>query len=693
MTQDQYYYIYSLIFLTGAQLVLHSVRVRITLGAFFGFAGVYSILLWQLLQTGWWVTFGTMNFNAGTTLFIPSILLGSLLTFAFDGLRIARSYMAMVTAACIGAWLFSFFREQLSQYVPLPYLIVLSNREHLSIIIGLMFAQMLGMAAYLIIGKWKYKTGLFIASLLSVEGWLASYSMLNFGVIMGWANFRNDMLSFLLSGLPAALAVTAYGMIVARKGLKMPLRSLGSLLAIWRPSESNLSDEDDEMISRDKVISELRLLNRESAINSRLMDYHMTHATYGIVITDGMGKVRRANDPANRLLGSITLEGQDFGVLFNKLFGKNLSFINIVKECGGKRWEASGGNDDARWYEIIVTTLKEGDSAANTGYYFLIVDVTDTVHEESRRLVSKRIRDLNQTGQVLTHDFSNLLMGADAQLRRIRERAVDQESLDAINGLSSALGHAREMLNQMGAGSQFGTPLLRTEKIGEIIRRATGILRGAAEEAGVHLVFKEEAPLYIEADSNQLTRVFTNIIKNAIRASAPGGKITITVARKGNGVETQIADEGVGMTDAEKEKAFDPGYSTKGGGKGGLGLSISYLMVDAHGGHLDLLNNPAGKGVIAALWLPESREHGIISGVTDKRVIVASSHPEKIRWIVSELEERNNCYVAEVYDENEIIALIADEEHWDMVFLDEEMELGKIQAVIVGSMPDIRRIH
>lgn len=693
MTQDQYYYIYSLIILTGAQLVLHSVRVRMTLGAFFGLAGIYSILLWQLLQTGWWVTFGSMNLNAGTTLFIPPILLGSLLTLAFDGLRVARSYMALVTASCVGAWLFSVFREQLAQYVPLPYLIVLSNREHLSIIAGLMFAQMLGMATYLIVGKWKYKTGLFVASLLSVEGWLGTYSILNFGGVMGWANFRNDAFSFLMAALPAALAITIYGAIMARNGLRMPMRSLGSLLAIWRSSESNLSGGGDEVINRDKVISELGLLNRASAVNSRLMDFHLAHAAYGIVITDGKGKVQRANDPAKKLFGSDTLEQQDFGTLFCKRFGQDISFADIVKKGGGKRWKISGEIDESGWYEVIVTPLKEGDAAADTGYYFLIVDVTDAVHEESRKLVSKRIRDLNQTGQVLTHDFSNLLLGADAQLRRIRDRTSDHESLDAINGLSSALGHAREMLNQMGAGSQFGTPRLQMEKIGGIIQRAVGISRGAAEEAGIHLIFEEGVPLYVDADSNQLTRVFTNLIKNAIRVSPSGSTITIMVARKGNGVEAIVADEGIGMTDAEKEQAFEPGYSTKGGGKGGLGLSISYLMIDAHGGYLDLINNPSGKGMHAVIWLPESREREVVSGVTGKRVIVASAHPEKTRWLVAELEEKNECHVAEAYNEDEVTALIADEERWDMIFLDKGMDLDKIQAMTNGNLPDTRRIQ
>jgi signal transduction histidine kinase len=691
MTQDQFYYIFTLIFLTGVQLVLHSVRVRMTLGAFFGLAGIYSILLWQLLQTGWWVKFGSMNLNAGTTLFIPPILLGSLLTLAFDGLRVARSYMILVAASCIAAWLFSVFREQLARYVPLPYLIVLSSREHLSIIAGLMFAQLLGMAAYLMVGRWKYKTGLFVASLLSVEGWLGIYSILNFGLAMGWANFRNEALPYLMAAFPAAMAITVYGEIMAMNGLRMPMRSVSSLLAIWRVSESNLSEGGDEMINRDRVISELGLLNRASAVNSRLMDFHLAHAAYGIVITDGKGKVQRANDPAKNIFGSVTLEQQDFGTLFGKRFGRDIGFADIVKEGGGKRWKTSGDPGESRWYEVIVTPLREGDSAADTGYYFLVVDVTDAVHEESRKLVSKRIRDLNQTGQVLTHDFSNLLIGADAQLRRIRDRTADHESLDAINGLASALGHAREMLNQIGAGSQFGTPRLQMEKIGEIIQRAVGISRGAAEEAGIRLVFENGVPLYVDADSNQLTRVFTNLIRNAIRASSSGSAITITVARKGNGVEAIVADEGTGMTDTEKEQAFEPGYSTKGGGKGGLGLSISYLMIDAHGGHLDLVNNPSGKGIHAVIWLPESRGREVVSGVTGKRVIVASAHPEKTRWLIAELEEKNECHVAEAYNENEIAALIADEERWDMIFMDKEMDMDKIQSM--SNLPDIRLIQ
>jgi len=144
MVKEQIFFLFLLLLLSGTPLILHALRTKISLGPFFGLAGVYSILLWQMLQTGWWVSFGALHFNAGLTSFIPAILMGALLTFALDGLRTSRSYFYMVTTASLAAWLFALFRESLAQYVPLPYLVVLSSREHIAIIAALLLAQIAG---------------------------------------------------------------------------------------------------------------------------------------------------------------------------------------------------------------------------------------------------------------------------------------------------------------------------------------------------------------------------------------------------------------------------------------------------------------------------------------------------------------------------------------------------------------------
>jgi nitrogen fixation/metabolism regulation signal transduction histidine kinase len=286
-------------------------------------------------------------------------------------------------------------------------------------------------------------------------------------------------------------------------------------------------------------------------------------------------------------------------------------------------------------------------------------------------------------------------MGAEAQLRKLREKIVDRESLDAVGGVAGALQHGREILEHLGAGGQFGSPNLRTERIHDLLQSALDIARASADEVGVAITVAEDRdqPLFVEADRNQLIRVFTNLVKNAIQASArgAGGEIAIAVSRRGSGIQIRIADRGVGLSDEQIERAFEPGFSSKGEGKGGLGLAISYLMVDAHGGYLDLERNADGRGIAATVWLPENRHGRDFAEFRGKKLIVASRRSEKIRQVIEELEERQSCQVAEAHEEAEILALIREDAGWDVILLDDSMPVAAIES-LVGSLVQVRAL-
>lgn len=694
MAKNQLYFIVLMLLLTGLPLVLHVLRARMTLGPFFGLAGVYSILLWQMLQTGWWVSFGQLNFNAGLTTFIPAILMGSLLTFALDGLRTARSYLAMVLTACLAAWLFAEFREALAQYVPLPYLVVLSSREHFAIIAGLMLAQMMGMVCYAVLRRWWLWPSLPLALLMSILSWLWVYSLVTFGPVMGLRNVLNEQYSFMLAGLPVLMAVTLYGAVEYGMGLIMPRRSLRSLLTFWRAPAADGRENGDDLTNRDRVLSEVRLLNRAQETSNRLMEYHMANAPYGIVITDPVGVIRRCNAPAEQMMGVGEPVGRNLAVLMERLLGQELNFGILAFGSQGRRWATSDHGGGARWLEVVVTPLREGDALDEiTGYYFLLKDDTAAVREELRQQAARRIRDLSETGKVLTHDFSNLLLGAEAQLRRLEGRLADRDSTEAMQGVSIALKQARAMLQQLGAGSQFGAPRLKTERLYDLVLQAAEICRGAAAEAGVAIALPPPAVWCVEADASQIVRVLTNLISNAVRACDAGGRVELRLQAHGAGVEVAVVDDGGGMSDAQLSMAFEPGFSTKGEGKGGLGLAISYLMVDAHGGHLQLQRNPDGRGICASVWLPETvcvlafKEHA------GQSVIVASHFPEKIASAITRLETDLGCEVAEAHAEDEVIALLGEPGmHWDVVLLDAGMDEARVREAC-GPDVALQTIH
>lgn len=690
MNQTQVYFLVGTFVLPALLVVLHTIRTKITLGPFFGVAGVYGLMLWQLLQTGWWVSFNTLHFNTALTLFIPPLILGFLLIFALDGLRTARAYMLMVLTTSAAAWLFSLFRESLAQYVPLPYLIVLSNQQHLAIILGLLFAQMAGMMVYTLIKQrvsWLALPGGHVAGVLL---WLACYSLIEFHFTMGMANLSNEWTEFLIATTPSIALLAVYGLLAQYRGLFMPVRAWRHLFSFWRAAQSDAQTEQsgDVIVNRDHVISELRLLNRQLADSSHVMETHMREAAYGILVIDDKGRIRRTNKPACELLATPTLEGLNAqNVLAAQL--RNVGTLDALVAAGeGQRHLASNGGGQEQWIEIQVTRLK--GEGPNAGYYMILKDVTATVLKERHQLVSSRVRDLHQTGRVLAHDFSNLLIGAHAQLSQLKATATDSKSRQSLITIESALQRAREMLQQLGTGSQFGSPKLINLDLGQLVDESVSIVRASAEEAGVTIELVTKSGFRVEADASQIIRVFTNLIKNAIRASAPASSVRVELQGKGRGIEVRITDRGRGMTAEQLRMAFDPGFSTKDGGQGGLGLAISSLMTEAHGGHLELRANEEGSGLTAIAWLPEA--HQLPSAESTYRdlaglsVILAMPQSELAAALAEKLQREGCLQVAEVYTPEELSALVLEDPGWQVLIVDPAFPLGHLTESLPTSL-------
>lgn len=81
-------------------------------------------------------------------------------------------------------------------------------------------------------------------------------------------------------------------------------------------------------------------------------------------------------------------------------------------------------------------------------------------------------------------------------------------------------------------------------------------------------------------DSEQMTQIITNLIKNAIDAMPDGGEIDVTLEDDSDNVTFYVKDTGVGISSESLDKIFEPFYTTKGIGKGtGLGLATAYGIV------------------------------------------------------------------------------------------------------------------
>lgn len=107
---------------------------------------------------------------------------------------------------------------------------------------------------------------------------------------------------------------------------------------------------------------------------------------------------------------------------------------------------------------------------------------------------------------------------------------------------------------------------------------------------------------HIYAVSGQIQQIFFNLILNAFDAMPGGGSLWIRAKSLENGVEFQFEDSGPGIPEELRNNIFEPFFSTKEGGTG-LGLTVSYNIVTAHGGALDLVQG-SGSGACFRLFLP-----------------------------------------------------------------------------------------
>jgi two-component system, NtrC family, sensor histidine kinase GlrK len=126
-----------------------------------------------------------------------------------------------------------------------------------------------------------------------------------------------------------------------------------------------------------------------------------------------------------------------------------------------------------------------------------------------------------------------------------------------------------------------------------------------------------DAPLRAEVDSALLGTALSNLLSNAIRFSPPGGAVIVTLQRLGDSLSIEVADEGPGVPEADRERIFEPFFRgllqpAEGLSGTGIGLSIVAETVLAHGGHVEYrpanpvlaLPHDAGPGARFSIHLP-----------------------------------------------------------------------------------------
>jgi signal transduction histidine kinase len=145
-------------------------------------------------------------------------------------------------------------------------------------------------------------------------------------------------------------------------------------------------------------------------------------------------------------------------------------------------------------------------------------------------------------------------------------------------------------------------------ELAALVEQTVAAFEPAAASAGITLAVELGRPLVVRGDPDALRRAIRNLIDNAVRYTPRGGEVRVSGDREGDEVVVRVADTGIGLTAAERDRVFDRFYRTdrardRASGGTGLGLAIVRALVEGAGGRVGV-ESRTGAGSVFWFALP-----------------------------------------------------------------------------------------
>ena len=321
------------------------------------------------------------------------------------------------------------------------------------------------------------------------------------------------------------------------------------------------------------------------------------------------GRIREANDAVRDIVGldPIQVVGRfivDFVVDADR--DRLHDALDAAFARGPSRLEVRFAREgSARVVAIVASRLPEADppTVLVTGR-----DITSEREMRSRLMETERLAAVGELVAGVAHEVNNPLssISAFAQLL-VRDGGLTPTQRDSIDVIKSEAIRASQVVKDLLAFARRSEPRRDPLDLNQLVDR-TLRLRGFELNAS-RIKIEPSLALDLPAvlgDARQLQQVILNLITNALQAMAAQGGGTLGVATRYDlgRVILEVSDTGPGIPSEARERIFEPFFTTKEEGEGtGLGLSVSYGIVSAHGGTIDLAE-VSEKGTRFVVTLP-----------------------------------------------------------------------------------------
>jgi two-component system sensor histidine kinase PilS (NtrC family) len=367
-----------------------------------------------------------------------------------------------------------------------------------------------------------------------------------------------------------------------------------------------LSRTDETLAQAHRNLDDLR------AFSERVID----SISSGLVTTDLKHHIISFNRAAEEITGyrAEQVLGHHLSVLFPgissymdaglqaSLAGQHLSRLNL--EC-----KTASGRQIQLGLSISPLTSTNGEI---TGFVLPFQDLTEVMQLEREVRRQDRLAALGRVAAAIAHEIRNPLASMRGSVQVLgSEVQLSDEQAQLMNIVLRESDRLERIISDFLMYARPRRPEMSRVDLNEVLEETFALLRFSSEisSEGHQLVARPAPqPALVEVDAGQIRQVFWNLSRNAISAMPDGGTLTISIERTADHqIQVVFSDTGIGMTEEQVERIFEPFSSFSSGGTG-LGMSIVYQIVNEHRGKISI-KSALGQGtaiIVRLSALPNS---------------------------------------------------------------------------------------
>jgi len=414
-----------------------------------------------------------------------------------------------------------------------------------------------------------------------------------------WWAYLTAAVSFIAFG--AIMELTYFGLVPSYSITRPELKSLQAIILINLFAYIAIAYLSSTLSQKLRQV-DVQLQDKSGALqNLQAMHENVIHSMRGgLITTDLEGRITLLNIPGQRLLGRSAR--QVLGKTVHELFLDPLPNVDSFAVTFEVKSIVPSGEE--RTFGVTATPLRMTEQEV-AGYVYTFSDLTEMKRLEREVRMRDRLAAVGRMAAGIAHEIRNPLASIAGSVQVLAGiSALSEEQRTLVNIVTRESERLNDIISDFLVYSREKRLQFASVDLISLLDDTLILLQNhpRQEQNAVKIVREFEVSEAIAwADADRIKQVFWNLCENAMRAMPNGGQLTAGIAERGQELEVTIRDTGVGISQQQMEKIFEPFQSNFTGGTG-LGLAIVYQVIQAHEGTISVNSEP-GKGTEFVLRL------------------------------------------------------------------------------------------